>query len=93
VSSLAELLAPARLGRGLRWLLASSWITYLGDGITLAAGPLLVASQTLNPLTIAMAAFFWRFSCVIALTSSVRDVGTGGQRVGVVGAEDQHLVG
>jgi MFS family permease len=60
VSSLAELLAPARLIRGSRWLLASSWITYLGDGITLAAGPLLVASQTLNPLAIAMAALLQR---------------------------------
>jgi hypothetical protein len=25
-----------------RWLLASSWLTNLGDGITLALGPLLV---------------------------------------------------
>ena len=29
---------------------ASSWITNLGDGLMLAAGPLLVASQTRNPL-------------------------------------------
>jgi predicted MFS family arabinose efflux permease len=60
VSRLAELVAPARLGRGFRWLLASSWVTYLGDGMTLAAGPLLVASQTLNPLAIAMAALLQR---------------------------------
>ncbi len=32
----------------------------LGDGMTLAAGPLLVASQTLNPLAIAMAALLQR---------------------------------
>jgi predicted MFS family arabinose efflux permease len=56
VSRLVDVVAPARLGRSFRWLLASSWITFLGDGITLAAGPLLVASQTRNPLAVAMAA-------------------------------------
>ena len=56
----AELIAPSRLGRSFRWLLASSWLTNLGDGITLAAGPLLVASQTRNPLAVAMAAFLQR---------------------------------
>ena len=60
MSSLADLVAPARLGRNFRWLLASSWVTNLGDGITLAAGPLLVASQTHNPLVIAMAALLQR---------------------------------
>jgi predicted MFS family arabinose efflux permease len=60
VKRLAELIAPSRLGRGFRWLLASSWVTNLGDGITLAAGPLLVASQTRDPLTVAMAAFLLR---------------------------------
>ena len=60
MSRLGDLIAPARLGRGFRWLLASSWITYLGDGITLAAGPLLVASQTRNPLAVAMAALLQR---------------------------------
>jgi MFS family permease len=57
---LAESIAPSRLGRNFRWLLASSWVTNLGDGITLAARPLLVASQTHNPLTVAMAAFLQR---------------------------------
>jgi MFS family permease len=57
---LAEAIAPARLGRDFRWLLASSWTTNLGDGITLAAGPLLVASQTHYPLAVAMAAFLQR---------------------------------
>ncbi len=60
MSRLADLVAPARLGRDFRWLLASSWVTNLGDGITLAAGPLLVASQTRNPLAVAMAAFLQR---------------------------------
>jgi len=60
VQWLAELIVPPRLGRSFRWLLASSWVTNLGDGITLAAGPLLVASQTRSPLTVAMAAFLLR---------------------------------
>jgi predicted MFS family arabinose efflux permease len=57
---LAELIAPSRLGRSFRWLLGSSWVTNLGDGITLAAGPLLVAAKTHDPLTVAMAAFLLR---------------------------------
>jgi MFS family permease len=56
----AEIIAPRRLGRSFRWLLASSWVTNLGDGITLAAGPLLVASETRNPLAVAAAAFLLR---------------------------------
>ncbi len=60
LSRLADLVAPARLGRHFRWLLASSWVTNLGDGITLAAGPLLVASQTHNPRAVAMAVFLQR---------------------------------
>jgi MFS family permease len=51
-----ETLAPARLGPGFRWLLASSWTTNLGDGIALAAGPLLIASQTHDPRVVALAA-------------------------------------
>jgi MFS family permease len=56
----AEIAVPSRLGRSFRWMLASSWVTNLGDGITLAAGPLLVASQTHNPLAVAMATFLQR---------------------------------
>src|SRR5580692_11255203 len=56
----AEFIAPSRLGRSFRWLLASSWGTNLGDGITLAAGPLLVASRTHDPLAVAMAALLQR---------------------------------
>ena len=36
----------APLGRSFRWLMASSWVTNTSDGIALAAGPLLVASET-----------------------------------------------
>ncbi len=56
VSRLVETLAPARLGVGFRWLLPSSWLSNLGDGITLAAGPLLVASQTDDAFLVALAA-------------------------------------
>jgi predicted MFS family arabinose efflux permease len=60
LSRVAGLVAPGRLGRDFRWLLASNWVTNIGDGITLAAGPLLVASQTRNPLAVAMATFLQR---------------------------------
>lgn len=57
VSRLVEIVVPRRLGTGFRWLLASSWTSNLGDGISIAAGPLLVASQTSDPFLVAMAAF------------------------------------
>ena len=56
VVRLLETVLPARLGRGFRWLIAASWSTNLGDGLLLAAGPLLVASQTRDPLLVAAAA-------------------------------------
>jgi MFS family permease len=52
---LTEGIAPSRLGRSFRWLLASSIVTNIGDGIALAAGPLLVASQTRDPFLVSMA--------------------------------------
>jgi MFS family permease len=52
---LGEAVAPARLGRSFRWLLASSIATNVGDGIALAAGPLLVAAQTRDPFLVSMA--------------------------------------
>ena len=51
-----ETLLPARLGTGFRWLLGSSWVTNLGDGIVLAAGPLLVASMTDDARLVALGA-------------------------------------
>jgi predicted MFS family arabinose efflux permease len=56
VSRLVDAVAPARLGVGFRWLLASSWTSNLGDGISIAAGPLLVASQTDDAFLVALAA-------------------------------------
>ncbi len=51
-----EVVLPRRLGTGFRWLIAASWASNLGDGLALAAGPLLVASLTHDPLPVALAA-------------------------------------
>ncbi|WP_298462315.1 MFS transporter [uncultured Cellulomonas sp.] len=56
MSRLVETVVPARLGTSFRWLLASSWVSNLGDGIALAAGPLLVASLTHDARLVALAA-------------------------------------
>ncbi|GEL94096.1 MFS transporter [Cellulomonas composti] len=53
---IVEKLVPARLGTGFRWVLGSSWSSNLGDGIVLAAGPLLVASRTDDAFLVALAA-------------------------------------
>lgn len=50
-----EAVAPARLGPGFRRLMVSAWVSNLGDGIVLAAGPLLVASQTRSPALVSLA--------------------------------------
>lgn len=50
-----ETVFPSRLGTGFRWLVASSWTTNIGDGLMMAAGPLLVASQTHDPTLVAAA--------------------------------------
>lgn len=55
MSRVVEAVAPGRLGRDFRVLMASSWVSNLGDGIALAAGPLLVASQTRSPALVSMA--------------------------------------
>ena len=55
ISTLVEPIAPARLGRSFRWLLSATVVTNVGDGVALAAGPLLVASQTRDPLLVSMA--------------------------------------
>jgi MFS family permease len=55
LSRLSEAVAPARLGRGYRWLLASSLVNNAGDGVALAAGPLLVASLTRDPFLVSLA--------------------------------------
>ncbi len=56
MSPLGETLSPSRLGTSFRWLFGSSWASNLGDGIAIAAGPLLVASQSRDPFLVAMGA-------------------------------------
>ena len=57
MTRVVRVVAPPEFGVGFRWLLGSSWTSNLGDGIALAAGPLLVASLTDDALLIAAAAF------------------------------------
>ena len=56
MSRLIEIIFPSRLGRGFRWLVGSSWVSNLGDGIALAAGPLVLASMTEDARLIALGA-------------------------------------
>ena len=60
MSALIEAVFPRRLGRSFRWLVTSSWTSNIGDGIALAAGPLLVASQTDSAFLVALAAMLQR---------------------------------
>ncbi|MBI5090483.1 MAG: MFS transporter, partial [Actinobacteria bacterium] len=60
MSRVVEAIAPARLGTDFRRLLLSSWMSNVGDGIALAAGPLLVASLTRDPLLVALAGLLQR---------------------------------
>ena len=60
VGRILEAVLPARLGTPFRWLVGSSWTSNLGDGIGLAAGPLLVASQTQDPFLVALGALLQR---------------------------------
>lgn len=60
MNRISNAIAPPRMGSSFRWLLASSWVSNIGDGIALAAGPLLVASQTRDPLLVALATLLQR---------------------------------
>ena len=60
VAGLLEAVLPARMGTAFRWLVGSTWISNLGDGMALAAGPLLIASQTRDPLLVALAGLLQR---------------------------------
>lgn len=55
-----EAVLPRRMGTSFRWLVGSSWTSNLGDGIALAAGPLLVQSQTGSAFLVAFAALVQR---------------------------------
>ncbi len=52
-----EAVAPARLGRSFRWLLSATLVNNIGDGVVIAAGPLLVASLTRDPFLVSLALF------------------------------------
>ncbi|HXH77828.1 MFS transporter [Nocardioides sp.] len=65
MSRLVETVFPQRLGISFRWLVASSWTTNLGDGLMMAAGPLLVASQTRDPLLVAAAAMSFQLPWLV----------------------------
>ncbi|UWZ51882.1 MFS transporter [Dactylosporangium aurantiacum] len=72
MGGIVERLVPARLGTGFRWLLASSWTSNLGDGIAVAAGPLLVASLTGNAFLVSLAALLrWAPPLVFGLYAGV----------------------
>ena len=60
MSRILDRVAPPRMGVGFRRLLGSVWTANIGDGVALAAGPLLVASQTSNAFLVAMAALLQR---------------------------------
>ncbi len=52
---IVDTVAPRRLGSSFRWLLSATVINNVGDGVAIAAGPLLVASQTRDPFLVSMA--------------------------------------
>ena len=55
LSRFLDVLAPPRLGRPFRWLFAASLVNNAGDGVAVAAGPLLVASLTRDPFLVSLA--------------------------------------
>ena len=57
---IVETVLPRRMGTDFRRLIGSSWTSNLGDGLALAAGPLLVAAQTHDPLLVALAGLLQR---------------------------------
>ena len=72
MNRLVETVAPARLGSSFRWLLGFSWTSNLSDGVVIAAGPLLVASQTHDPRLVALAALLqWLPPFVFGLWAGV----------------------
>jgi MFS family permease len=72
VTRVLETFAPRRLGPGFRWVVASSWVTNFGDGIALAAGPLLIASKTHDPFLVSLAALLqWLPPLVLGLYAGV----------------------
>ena len=69
-AALLDAVLPQRLGAPFRLLWSASTLTNIGDGIVLAAGPLLVASQTRDPFLVSLA-FFCEFLPSLVLGSFV----------------------
>ena len=65
MSHVIDAIAPPRFGVGFRRLLASAWASDLGDGVALAAAPLLVVSQTRDPFLIALATLLQRLPWLV----------------------------
>jgi len=63
--TLIEAVLPARMGLAFRWLIGATWLSNLGDGIAVAAGPLLIASQTQDPLLVALGALLQRLPWLV----------------------------
>jgi predicted MFS family arabinose efflux permease len=57
IARIIEVVVPARLGRSFRWLLSATLVNNIGDGVVIAAGPLLIASQTRDPFLVSLALF------------------------------------
>jgi MFS family permease len=69
---LADVVVPRRMGPGFRYLISSTWASNLGDGIVLAAGPLLIASLTDSPQLIALGATLqWLPPLLLGLVAGV----------------------
>src|SRR5687767_5278967 len=58
LTRVVEAAVPARLGTDFRKLLAAAIVNNAGDGVVLAAGPLLVASLTRDPFLVSLAVMF-----------------------------------
>lgn len=72
MSRLLDIVVPTRLGVGFRFLLGSTVLACIGDGMALAAGPLLVSSLTRNAFLVALAALLqWLPPLLFALVAGV----------------------
>lgn len=60
LGGLIDRVSPPGLGSAFRRFLGAAWLSNLGDGILLAAGPLLVAEQTTSAAVVALAAVLQR---------------------------------
>jgi len=72
VGRLLDVIAPPRLGRNFRFMLANSWTGAVANGIATASGPLLIAHLTRDPRLIALAALLdWLPGMVFGLYAGV----------------------